>query len=71
MSLHIPPTRQYMIAFVRERGAKMAYGKTWPLSDADTIAQLSALTDVEYMRQCGCDHCDAEGNCLGHDKVSA
>ena len=65
---HSPPTRSTMIRLVRERGAKFVYGPAWGESDTQTVQQLMALSDVEYMRQCGCDNCDEQGRCLGHEK---
>ena len=66
--MHIFPTRQFMIAFVHDHGAKLAYGPKWKLSDKATIAYLKWLSDADYATQCGCNHHDERGNCLGHDE---
>lgn len=65
-SIHVPPTREFMIEFVREHGAKVAYGERWKKSDAETIKYLESLTPQQYMRGCGCDNADEQGMCLGH-----
>ena len=66
MSIHATPSRDFMIEFVRERGAKAAYGPKWKMSNAKTIKMLQSLTPQEYMRRCGCDNADESGNCQGH-----
>jgi hypothetical protein len=66
MTYHRPPSRLYVIDIVRRHGARAAYGAAWPHTDADTIAMLFGISDAEYIAQCGCDHHDGDGNCLGH-----
>lgn len=67
MGRHFPPTRQYVLDMVRRLGVEAVYGPDWTQTADETIAALEHLSDRDYMAQCGCDHCDDDGNCLGHD----
>lgn len=67
MGRHIPPTRESVIWLVERDGPKAIFGPRWRKSKAETLRLLRAMSDQEYMRQCGCDNADEQGNCMGHE----
>ena len=68
---HAFPTRAFAIDFIRTYGAKAFYGPKHPETNAEALRRLRASSDAQYMSDCGCDHHDAAGHCLGHERVSA
>jgi hypothetical protein len=70
-SRHCIPARQYVIALIKAKGLRAVYGDRFKANrKAEIIARLERFTDAQYVEECGCDHHDAAGNCLGHEKTS-
>jgi hypothetical protein len=68
MGRHLPPTRAAIIHLTRRHGVRVVFGPAWRKTQAETLRELEAMTDAEYLqRATGCDHHDEHGRCLGHD----
>ncbi|MBA3890643.1 MAG: hypothetical protein H0X64_08935 [Gemmatimonadaceae bacterium] len=57
-----------MIGMVRKFGAAIVDGAEG-MSPEAVIAHYEALSDADWAAEHGCDHHDALGHCLGHERA--